>query len=181
MRVAMLCLAMLAIVSGFRAPSATQRTQNVPSSSPVPLGRRAVVSGIGLAALLAGPLSARANTQPMLDKPMEKFESDEDKRQAFQKKQKTFKKAWRKELSALEFASNDAEAEEAIRNLIKLIRVNGNEIPEGVRKMDLDQVYRIVKPKLSKEARMEYAQLETIVRQIVTVKSMSDERDLLGY
>ena len=57
----------------------------------------------------------------------------------------------------MEFASNDAEAEEAIDALIKLIRENGTEIPEGVRKMDLDQVYRAQKDKLTKPARMKCA------------------------
>ena len=62
-----------------------------------------------------------------------------------------FKKAWRKRLSDLEFATNDAEATEAIEALIKLIYENGVEIPEGVRKMDLDQVYKTVKGKLGKD------------------------------
>ena len=92
----------------------------------------------------------------MLDKPMEGFEQSSEKRAAFQAKQKAYKKAWRKELSNLEFASNDSEAIAAINALYKLINVNGLEIPEGVRKMDLDRVYKTVQPKLSKEARMDY-------------------------
>ena len=101
-------------------------------------------------------------------------------RDRFQEKQKAFKKAWRKQLSNLEFAETDAEATEAINALIKLIYENGNEIPEGVRKMDLDQVYKNVKGKLAKETRMTFAKLDTIVQKIVTVKPMGDDFDL-GY
>jgi len=109
----------------------------------------------------------------MLDKPMEGFGADEQKRAAFLAKQKAFKKAWRKELSNLEFASNDQEAVEAVTNLFKLIQKNGLEIPEGVRKMDLDQVYKTVKPRLSKDARMEFLKLDQLVRDITTVKNLS--------
>lgn len=86
---------------------------------------------------------------------MDGFEDGAAKRAAFLEKQKKFKKAWRKELSNLEFASGDEEATEAIGALLKLINANGFEIPEGVRKMDLDQVYKAVQPKLSKGARSE--------------------------
>ena len=119
------------------------------------LSRRAAFTGF--AALGAAPLAAVANTAPELDTPMERFDIDAEKRAAFKAKNKAYKKAWRKELSNLEFASNDAEAEEAIDALIKLIRENGTEIPEGVRKMDLDQVYRAQKDKLTKPARMKCA------------------------
>ena len=123
------------------------------------------------------PLAASANTQAELDKPMEKFEVDAAKRQAFQARQKIFKKAWRKELSNLEFSSNDAEATEAINSLIKLIAQNGNEIPEGIRKMDLDQVYKTVQGNLQKDTRMQFKKLDGIVQQIVTVKSMGVDFD----
>ena len=85
---------------------------------------------------------------------------------------KKFKKEWRKELGNLEFSSNDAEAVAAMKALTQLIRDNGGEIPEGVRKQDLDQIYQIVKPNLEKDARMEFAKLDQIVRNIVTVKKM---------
>ena len=131
--------------------------------------------------LTLGATPVWANTQAELDKPMEKFDVNADKREAFIKKQKVYKKAWRKELSKLEFADNGPEAVEAIDKLIKLIAENGFEIPEGVRKMDLDQVYKNVKPKLDKDARMEFAKLDDMVRRIVTVKGMQDEMGLLGY
>ena len=108
------------------------------------------------------------------------FDAAAEKRKKFQEKQKAFKKAWRKQLSNLEFAETDAEATEAIEALIKLIYENGKEIPEGVRKMDLDQVYKNVKGKLAKETRMTFAKLDTIVQKIVTVKPMGDDFDL-GY
>ena len=51
-----------------------------------------------------------------------------------------------------------------------MVLENGGAIPEGVRKMDLDQIYKKVKPNLGKEARMEYLELEAIVRKAVTVQ-----------
>lgn len=123
-------------------------------------------------------LPASANTEAMLDKPMAGFDQGEEKRAEFQKKQKAFKKAWRKELSNMEFAANDADFVEAVTSLYKLIRTNGLEIPEGIRKMDLDQVYKTVQPRLGKEARMEFLKLDAVVRDIVTVKNYSDgDRD----
>ena len=52
----------------------------------------------------------------------------------------------------------------------QMVLENGGAIPEGVRKMDLDQIYKKVKPNLGKEARMEYLELEAIVRKAVTVQ-----------
>ena len=52
----------------------------------------------------------------------------------------------------------------------QMVLENGGTIPEGVRKMDLDQIYKKVKPNLGKEARMEYLELEAIVRKAVTVQ-----------
>lgn len=101
--------------------------------------RRSLVAGAALAAF--SPLKAMANTEPMLDKPMAGFDVDAEKREAFKKKQKEYKKAWRKELANLEFASDDKEAIASINGLYRLINQNGLEIPEGVRKMDLDQVW----------------------------------------
>lgn len=109
------------------------------SRSPL-LSRRALLGAASAAAVGAAPLAATANTQPMLDKPVDSFAPAEEKRQAFLAKQKVFKKAWRKQLANLEFSSNDQEALEAIVELSNLINKNGFEIPEGVRKMDLDQV-----------------------------------------
>ena len=50
---------------------------------------------------------------------MEGFDGAAEKREAFLKKQKSFKKAWRKELSNLEFAQNDEEASAAVGALYK--------------------------------------------------------------
>lgn len=130
------------------------------------VGRREVLLSSCAALTVLAPGAALANTQPMLDKPMESFEKDELRRAEFQKKQKVFKKAWRKELANLEFSSNDAEANAAIDSLKKLIYVNGNEIPEGVRKMDLDQVYRTVQGKLQKDTRMNFLTLDAMVQQV---------------
>ena len=148
-------------------------------------GRRHVVFSVAAAAAAAAlPAArpARANTEAMLDKPMDGFDSGEEKRAAFLKKQKAFKKSWRKELQNLEFADNDAEFVAATDALYKMITSNGFEIPEGVRKMDLDQVYKTVQNKdiLSKNSRMEYQKLNKIVMDITTVKSLQGMSEL-GY
>ena len=144
------------------------------SSRPETLGRRAVASLLGgaMGAALMRPPSAYADTQAMLDEPMEKFTADEERRAVFLKKQKVFKKNWRKELANLEFASNDEEAATAINALGRLIQANGNEIPEGVRKQDMDQVYKQVQGRLAKDTRMQFKALDAVVQKIVTVKSM---------
>ena len=98
--------------------------------------------------------------------------------QEFLKKQKVFKKAWRKQLAELEFSSNDAEAMQAIDNLIELIFKNGKEIPEGVRKMDLDQVYKTVQGNLQKETRMEFKSLDALVLKVTSTKQMGSDFDL---
>jgi len=103
---------------------------------------------------------------------------DAEKRAAFQTKQKVFKKAWRKELAQLEFADTDAEALDAIQGLVNLIIKNGNEIPEGVRKQDMDQVYKVVQGKLQKETRLEFKKLDAFVQKIVTVKSMGENYEI---
>ena len=109
---------------------------------------------------------------------MEGFDTDEGRRAAFQESQKKYKKAWRKQLSELEFADNDEEALTAIRGLFKLIQSNGNEIPQGVRKQDMDQVFTRVKPKLGKQSRMAFMQLDGVVRGITTVKDSRSEDGL---
>jgi hypothetical protein len=138
--------------------------------------RRQALGGAAAAALLSSgafwPGAAAANTMPDLMEPTEGFNNDEAKRAAFRDKNKKFKKAWRQELGNLEFSTNDAEAVAAMRALTQLIKENGGEIPEGVRKQDLDQIYQIVKPNLEKDARLEFLKLDQVVRNIVTVKKM---------
>lgn len=168
------CLAISLSTSGLLLPPTPGAAQQQ-----VQLSRRAVFSHAATfaattAALAASPLAALADTEAELDAPMAGFDAAAEKRKVFLEKQKKFKKAWRKELSNLEFASNDAEFIEAVQNLARLIIANGREIPEGVRKMDLDQVYKTVKPRLQKEARMEFAKLDKMVLEIVTVKSMAE-------
>ena len=60
-----------------------------------------------------------------------------------------------------------------------MIKDNGFQIPEGVRKMDLDQVYKTVQPRLDKNARMEFQKLNKVVTDIVTVKREGQSE--LGY
>lgn len=45
------------------------------------------------------------------------------------------------------------QALEAIRMIMKMVRERNGEIPQGVRKQDLDQVYKRVKDSLSKPVR----------------------------
>ena len=145
------------------------------------VSRRTALAGALSAAVPAMlPLRpARANTEADLGgATMEGFDADADKRIKFQQAQKAYKKAWRKQLSELEFATNDEEAITAIRALFKLIQANGNEIPQGVNKQDMDQVYKRVQPKLGKNARMAFGQLDGTVRGIVTVKDSRAEDGL---
>ena len=86
--------------------------------------------------------------------------------------------AWRKQLANLEFSTNDAEATEAIKALGKLIADNGYEVPEGIRKMDLDQVYKTVQGNLQKETRMEFKSLDALVLKVTSTKQMGSDFDL---
>mmetsp|Transcript_49265 Transcript_49265/g.128538 ORF Transcript_49265/g.128538 Transcript_49265/m.128538 type:complete len:175 (+) Transcript_49265:1-525(+) len=167
LRSAVLFAGLVASSDALRLPASSSATTSVPTS------RRGLLAGAAAFAVLAPLAPAMANTEPILDKPMEKFEADAAKRAAFMEKQKMFKKAWRKALSDLEFASTDAEATEAMDTLYGLIKKNGFEIPEGVRKMDLDQVYKTVQPRLNKSSRMEFQKLDQIVRDITSVKTLS--------
>ncbi|KAL3912756.1 MAG: hypothetical protein SGPRY_008225 [Prymnesium sp.] len=91
------------------------------------------------------------------------FTADESKRALFMEKQKKFKKAWRKELSNLEYATNDAEFEDAVRAIVK-VRGFTSEAHRGV--------YKRVQPKLGKNARMSFMQLDKLVRDITSPKSL---------
>lgn len=71
-------------------------------------------------AAIFAPLAASANTEAMLSEPMTGFSAGEAKRAEFLEKQKKYKKAWRKEISNLEFATNDAEFEAALEALYKV-------------------------------------------------------------
>ena len=131
--------------------------------------RRAALCALG-ALLAASP--AWANTQAEMDGTMELFDADEARRAAFLQKQKAYKKAWRKELANFEYSTTDAEALDSIKALAKMVRENGMEIPAGTRKMDLDQVYKRVKPNLSKGVRMAFQDFDRMVGSIVTVKDL---------
>lgn len=175
----LLALALLAgVAHGFAppharafAPPATRRA--AVSCAEAPVGRRALAGYLGAAAAASFAWPAFANTAPELGGETQAgFEAGQEKRAAFQKKQKTFKKAWRKQLSELEFSTTDEEATAAVDALFKLVIENGGEIPEGVRKQDLDQVYKTVKPRLGKAARMNFGKLDKLVLDIVTVKNL---------
>ncbi len=170
-----LCLALaVGACHGFSGPSSAARhvrTRGAVCS--LSFERRDVLSVLsGAAALAVLPSASLADTAPMLDAPMEAFEEGEAKRAAFIKAQKAYKKAWRRELSNMEFSADDDEAMQAMINLIKMIQENRGEIPEGVRKMDLDQVYKGIQPRLGKRARMIFGDLDGLVRGAVTVKSL---------
>ena len=143
---------LMGVASGLRVgmgPSVQQASTATSAAQRERLSRRDVATGIvgGAAALSAFmPFAAFANTQPMYEGVQEGFDAAAEKRKAFMARQKEFKKEWRKQLANLEFSSDDAEALDAITKLRKLIILNGNEIPEGVRKQDMDQVRRLPMP-----------------------------------
>ena len=60
----------------------------------------------------------------------------------------------------------------------QLVQTNNGDIPEGARKMDLDQIYKRIKPDLGKKARMEFLQLDEMVRNAVRVKNMAEDDGL---
>jgi len=170
-------MAAISLVVGLLAAGASAFTV-----APTTHTRRQIIrlaAGTGAASFVLPFAPAFADTQAELDKPQVGFDTDEAKRADFLKKQKAYKKAWRKELSNLEFSSNDKEAVDAMEALYKLIKENGYEVPEGIRKQDLDQVYKRIKDSLGKDSRMEFIKLDKLVRDITTVKRMGT--DELGY
>mmetsp|Transcript_39884 Transcript_39884/g.122807 ORF Transcript_39884/g.122807 Transcript_39884/m.122807 type:complete len:177 (+) Transcript_39884:39-569(+) len=142
------------------------------------LGRGVAAAATSAAAASAAataalrPAAAMASTAAELTGVQAGFDEAAEKRARYQAMQKDYKKAWRKQLSNLEFSDSDGEALEAIKAIIKLIREHGNEIPQGVRKQDLDQVYKRVQPNLSKPVRMAFLDLDGLVQKAVTVKDL---------
>lgn len=129
----------------------------------------------GVAVIGVG-LPASANTEAMLAEPMAGFSAGEQKRAEFEKKQKVYKKAWRKEVANFEYATSDDESMAAIKSLTRLVAINGN-LPEGIRKMDLDQVYKRVKPNLGKETRLAFGELDRLVLKVSSVKDLKSLED----
>lgn len=177
-----LLLATFVCAAAAFAPPCVQRRQRhraAPLLLSMTTSRRNALHLLGgaasLEALAATP--AWANTQPMMEGTMAGFDAAAEKRVEYQAKQKAYKKAWRRELSNLEFSTSDEEAKAACIELMKLIRANGNTIPEGIRKMDLDQVYKGVKPRLEKPARMVFADLDKLVLTAVSAKRLSSIDD----
>jgi hypothetical protein len=82
-----------------------------PARAQIVHSRRAALGSGALAAVAVAqlPLVASADTMPAMEGTMQGFDADEIKRAKYQEMQKTYKKAWRKQLSNLEYASNDAE------------------------------------------------------------------------
>ena len=139
------------------------------------LGRRGAVrlAGSGAAAALVQPLAALATTAADKE-PSPEFDASAAKRQAFLEKQKKYKKAWRKSLAELEYAVDDKERIAAITDMARSVKANGGAIPEGTRLMDLEQVYKKIKPEMETEARRDYLGLEGLVRNAVTAKDLRD-------
>ena len=99
--------------------TAAQSASMVLPTSTAASSRRAFVQRVAFAAAGVSVPAAWANTEPMLSEPMAGFNVDEAKRAAFEKKQKAYKKAWRREIGNFEFASNEKESVEAIEALAK--------------------------------------------------------------
>jgi len=153
------CLLLVASAQGLKIPAS--------------FGRRDLARLAGAGAI-AVPLAAIANTAPELSEPMKGFDATEDKRAAFLVAQKKFKKAWRKQVANFEFATTDSEAIAATDAMYKLIMDNNGQVPEGVKKADLDSVYKRVQPKLGKNARMEFLKLDKLVLDIQSVKGLNN-------
>ena len=94
------------------------------------------------------------------------------KRAEFKKREAAYRKAWRREISNLEFASNDEEFIDAVRNLLTMIeQFGGDTLPNGKgSKVELEQVYVIQKDKLGKNARMAFLQLDSKATQLASPK-----------
>ena len=58
--------------------------------------------------------------------------------------------------------------------MARSVKANGGAIPEGTRLMDLEQVYKKIKPEMATEARRDYLELEGLVRNAVTAKDLRD-------
>ena len=99
------------------------------------------------------------------------------KRAAFEKKARAYKKAWRQQVSNLEFASNDDEFIEAVRNLLVMIEeFGGDTLPDGKgSKVELEQVYVLQKEKLGKNARMAFLQLDSKATTLASPKREGTE------
>jgi len=152
--------------------SRVERRQAQPSCAAV--DRRSAAQLLGVAAASLAVLSSQpveANTEAMLAEPTAGFVSGEAARAEFEKKQKAYKKKWRKELANLEYATSESESLEAIITLTRLVASEGN-LPEGIRKMDLDQVYKRVQPNLSKDTRLAFGQLDRLVGKVTSVKDL---------
>ena len=79
--------------------------------------QRTVVTGVTL-----GAAPVWADTQPILSEQSSASVKNEEKRAKFITAQKVYKKAWRKELANLEYATSDLETVEAIEALSKARR-----------------------------------------------------------
>ena len=128
--------------------------------------------------LTLGAAPVWADTQPELAEQSSKSIDNEQKRAAFKAAQKVYKKAWRKELANLEYASTDEERIEAVRAMLIMIQKNSGDIPEGVRRQDLDQIYKRIKAGMDKQARMAFLQLDDVVRNAERVKNMAEDDGL---
>lgn len=101
----------------------------LPAMAPAAHSRRAALGSGALAAAAAAftqlPLVANADTQAAMEGTMKGFDADEIKRAKYQEMQKAYKKAWRKQLSNLEYASNDAEVSASAAVLRSSMSVRG--------------------------------------------------------
>ena len=59
-----------------------------------------------------------------------------------------------------------------------MIQKNNGDIPEGVRRQDLDQIYKRIKEGMGKTARMAFLQLDDVVRNAERVKNMAEDDGL---
>ena len=62
--------------------------------------------------------------------------------------------------------------------VLQMIQKNSGDIPEGVRRQDLDQIYKRIKAGMDKQARMAFLQLDDVVRNAERVKNMAEDDGL---
>ena len=60
----------------------------------------------------------------------------------------------------------------------QMIKRNNGDIPEGVRRQDLDQIYKRIKVNMGKTARMTFLKLDETVRNAERVKNMAEDDGL---
>ena len=90
----------------------------------------------------------------------------------------TYARIRRRPLSTSAPAGPHSSAHARTRPPTQMIQKNNGDIPEGVRRQDLDQIYKRIKEGMGKTARMAFLQLDEVVRNAERVKNMAEDDGL---